>query len=112
MLGGAILRLIFNDNSDLAIDQIIEVFSPENRERAASSSLIVSIQDSEETSLDLGERFSEEVVSIIKLEKEGQIVATYEGYSLDNISHRITSDESTIEITFTSILYSDSNNQP
>lgn len=104
------MRLIFNDNSDLAIDQIIEVFSPKTKEHFASSSLIISIQASEETSLDLGERFSEETISVIKLEKEGQVVATYEGYSLDNISHRITSDESTIEITFTSILYSDSNN--
>ncbi len=104
------MRLIFNDGSDLAVDQVIEVFSPKSEERFASSSLIISVQNSEESSSDLGKRFSEEAISIIKLEKDGQIIATYEGNSLDNISHRMSNVESTIEITFISILYSDLNN--
>lgn len=103
------MRLIFNDNSDLFIDQVIEVFSPKTEKQFESSSLIVSIHVSEETVLDLGKRFSKEVISVIKLEKEGQIVATYTGYSLDNVSHRLTEDESVMEITFTSINDSDLN---
>lgn len=104
------MRLIFNDDSDLAVDQVIEIFSPKSKERSASFSLIVSIRVTEETSLDLGERFAKEIISVMKLEKEGQIIATYEDYSLDYVSHRITPDESVMEITFSSILYPDSNN--
>lgn len=103
------MRLVFNDNSDLVVDQVTEVFSPKTEKHVESSSLIVSIHVSEEAVLDLGKRFSKEVISVIKLEKEGQIVATYTGYSLDNVSHRITEDESVMEITFTSINDSDLN---
>lgn len=101
------MRLIFNDGSSLTVDQVIEVFTPENKEQLASSSLIIFVQDPNESSLDLGERFSEEAISVVKVEKNGRVIAAYEGYSLDNISHRISNIESVIEITLTSVIYPD-----